>query len=106
MKPKVALLAVFAAILSHSCGVPMQQTELVAGKKCVAKIIRDGSGPIIDVDTDPPCVKGSGNLFVVGSQSRREPLLENTGPHGITFGNGTTTCYGPPIPNPPRCVCT
>jgi hypothetical protein len=80
------------------------QTALVAGGKCVAHLTFDSAGNIADVAADPPCVSGSpaSGVLVIGD----EPLRNNTGPHGITFGNGTTTCYGPPIPSIPKCICT
>jgi hypothetical protein len=75
---------------------------------CVAAVIRDSSGKVTDVVPAAGCHKGGGPgsnvvLFVIGPQNKREPLQENSG--SITFGTGTTTCYGPPIPSPPRCVC-
>jgi len=91
-------LRVFAA-------TPITRTELVAGKQCVAKLTYNDRGQLVDVDTDPPCYTGAGQLFIVVEPgNNREPLQNN--PEGITFGTGTTTCYGPPYPSPPRCVCT
>lgn len=77
------------------------KTDVVAGGKCVARLIYDGNGKLVNVTTDPPCVTYSGPVSVNG-----QPLQNNTGPTGITFGNGTTTCYGPPVPSPARCICT
>jgi hypothetical protein len=83
------------------------QTTLVAGGKCVAKLTFDANGNVTDVTaepTDPPCQVGQpegGVLRING-----EPIRNNAGPHGITFGNGTTTCYGPPVPRIPRGICT
>ncbi len=77
------------------------KTEVVAGGKCVARLIYDGNGKLVDVTTDPPCVTYSGPVSVNG-----QPLQNNSGANGITFGNGTTTCYGPPVPSPARCICT
>jgi hypothetical protein len=79
------------------------QNASVAGGKCTAHLIFDKHGNVSDVTTDPPCVTGSpvGDIIVNGA-----PLKNNTGPHGITFGTGTSTCYGPSIPSPAKCVCT
>lgn len=77
----------------------------VAGGKCVAHLEFDDQGKLIEVTTTTPgCFTGSppnGKLFV-----GNEEIRNNTGPHGITFGNNTTTCYGPSIPSPARCICT
>lgn len=106
MKPKQILLTICtAAMLCFSCS-STSQTERVAGTQCVVRVVRDAHGQIIRVETDPPCSIGRANekLFVVvGPRPAREPLTENIG--GITFGTGTTKCYGPP-PDPPWCVCT
>lgn len=121
MSCKLFFLAIAVGFFSVSCGTPVAppektddlrafavtpitRTELVAGKQCVAKLTFDTDGHLIDVDTDFPCHKGMAQLFIVGPQNKREPLQNNPG--GITFGTGTTTCYGPPYPSPPRCVCT
>lgn len=97
------------------------QDSTVANGKCIAHLIFDKKGNVIDVTADNapgyvptgdevPCTVGSpvvtptnpnGDIFVNGA-----PLKNNTGPHGITFGTGTTTCYGPSIPSPAKCVCT
>ena len=87
--------------------------ELVAGGKCRAKLTYDEKGKLIDVNTDPPCERGlaTRGLWVTTNEpplentgSIRQPLVENTG--SITFGTETSTCYGPPIPSPPVCICT
>jgi len=106
MKPKLVLVTISAAMLCFSCGTT-SRTERVAGTNCVVRVVKDGHGKIIDVDTDPPCHKGrpgAGLFVVVGPQIARERLTENTG--AMTFGAGTTKCYGPPNPDPPMCVCT
>jgi hypothetical protein len=82
------------------------QTVTVAGGKCTVTLVFDAGGNVVDVTNPQPsatCVVGSptGDLFVNGA-----PLKNNSGPHGITFGTGTTTCYGPPRPSIPKCVCT
>jgi hypothetical protein len=105
MKPKLVLLTIAAAMLCFSCS-STSRTEPVAGTNCVVRVVTD-HGRIIDVDTDPPCHKGrasAGIFVVVPPQNAREPLTENT--DAITFGTGTTKCYGPPNPDPPMCVCT
>ena len=110
MKLKLVLVAMFAAILSSSCGVPMAQTQsgVAALPPCVADVIRDPGGKVIDVVPAAGCVKSDiprrNPLFVIGQGNNRE-LVKEVGSY-ITFGEGTTTCYGPPIPSPPMCVCT
>ena len=115
MRPKLMLLAMFVALLSSLVlAVPgafpgsegniyrtitLTRTALVAGGKCLAKLTYNNSGDLISVETDPPCIVGRGPLLVNGKE-----LQDN--PDSITFGSGTTTCYGPPIPSPARCVCT
>ena len=87
----------------------LERREKVSGGKCIA-ILRyhpvDNTKFTADLDqngSDPSCrvvdVTGSNPLLVNG-----QPLLNSS--ETITFGTGTTTCYGPPIPNPPRCFCT
>ena len=87
------------------------QDAAVAGGKCVAHLVFDKHGNVNNVTTDPPCIVGSpgqpgsqftGPEIITGGV----PLRKNTGPHGLTFGNGTTTCSGPGIPSPAKCVCT
>ncbi|MGH8512190.1 MAG: hypothetical protein ACREU8_12645 [Gammaproteobacteria bacterium] len=79
------------------------QDVTVAGGQCIAHLFFDASGKLVDVTTDPPCFEGSadGGLFIGPDE-----VHNNTGPHGISFGGNTSTCYGPPSPSPPRCVCT
>jgi hypothetical protein len=97
------------------------QFATVADGKCIAHLIFDKKGNVIDVTAadapgyvpgvgETPCTVGSpvatpsnpnADIIVNGN-----PLKNNTGAHGITFGNGTTTCYGPSIPSPAKCVCT
>jgi hypothetical protein len=81
--------------------IPLTRTALVAGGKCIAKLTYK-NGELSEVDTDTQgCFVGEAKspLMVNG-----QPLQNNA--ESITFGTGTTTCYGPPIPSPPRCVCT
>ena len=118
MKSRIALFVLFAAFTSSSCSqtisvsseggavspfqtIPLTRTALVAGGKCIAKLTYK-NGKLSEVDTDTQgCFVGEAKspLMVNG-----QPLQDNS--DSITFGNGTTTCYGPPIPSPPRCVCT
>lgn len=82
--------------------ISLTQTVMAAGGKCVVELIFDNNGNLADIHTDTPgCEMGQGNVMING-----EPLQNNTSPNGITFGDGTTTCYGPPVPSPARCVCT
>src|SRR4030095_1627827 len=103
------------------------QNSTVADGKCIAHLVFDKKGNVQDVTVDnapgytaTECLVGSPG---VGSKDKNnvpfpsqfagpniiiggEPLQNNNGPHGITFGTGTTTCYGPSIPSPAKCVCT
>lgn len=75
--------------------------ELVFGGTCRAKLTYDENGHLTSVATEPPCHTGEA---VKGLSVNGEPLVNNTG--SITFGTGTSVCYGPPIPSPPKCICT
>jgi hypothetical protein len=90
------------------------QDATVADGKCIAHLVFDKKGNVIDVtatnapgyvpsgdETNCTAVSVTDDIIVNGN-----PLKNNTGPHGITFGNGTSTCYGPSIPSPAKCVCT
>ena len=79
-----------------------EQLAVVAGGKCVARLIFDSTGNLIDVTTDPPCVSARPEVVFVNGQA----LQNNTSASGITFGENTTTCYGPPKPRTPACICT
>jgi hypothetical protein len=88
------------------------QTTLVAGGKCIAHLIFDVDGNLSDITAEPADPNDKTSECVVGSPLNGalmigdKPLRNNTSPHGITFGDGTTTCYGPPIPSVPKCICT
>jgi hypothetical protein len=98
----------------------VKQDAAVAGGKCVAHLTFDKHGNVANVTTDEPCASGSpGHLDSHGVMSNfpteqitikvngvDQPLQNNNGPHGNTWGTGTTTCYGPSIPSPAKCVCT
>ena len=82
------------------------ESAVVAGGKCEITKHYDSKGNLasITVAPDSTCVVGQpagGELILNGV-----PLKNNDGHNGITFGNGTTTCYGPPTPKTPLCVCT
>ena len=92
---------------------PLSITEnvLAAGGKCSVQLNYDGNGKLISLsnpvstnpsDTSIQCQVANPNSVLVND----ETLRNNTGRSGITFGNGTTTCYGPPVPSKPWCVCT
>jgi hypothetical protein len=94
-----------------------KQEVILAGGKCKATLLLDAGGHMADFDGLPtpippytgPCFSGSGavNIIVIENETpTQKPLQNNTSPHGITFGDGTTTCYGPPRPSVPKCVCT
>jgi len=79
-----------------------EQLAVVAGGKCNAHLIFDSTGNLVSVTTDPPCVSANPDVVIVNGK----PLQNNTSPSGITFGDNTTTCYGPPKPRTPACICT
>jgi hypothetical protein len=93
-----------------------EQKVIVAGGKCLATLLLDGAGNVADIPVATPispflgpCELGSptsGEIIIKGPDDVPQPLKNNSGPHGITFGTGTTTCYGPPRPSIPKCVCT
>jgi hypothetical protein len=94
-----------AAVVDQFQPIYVAQTVMVAGGQCVADLHYDASGILVDVTTDTSgCFAGqpTGGVLIVNG----EELRNNAGPHGITFGNGTTTCYGPPVPSIPKCICT
>jgi hypothetical protein len=84
------------------------QNALVSGGRCsVTKFFQDNL--LVDVQVDNTatnaangCIRGTPDKVLVGT----EELRNNIGEHGITFGSGTSTCYGPPTPRKPICVCT
>ena len=87
--------------------IVQSQTALVAGGKCLVNMTFDGDGNLVDVNpvAGSSCIKYTGPVTVtIGSNTGL--LKNNTSPHGLTFGDGTTTCYGPPIPSVPKCICT
>ncbi|HEY7674727.1 MAG TPA: hypothetical protein VH867_05820 [Burkholderiales bacterium] len=90
------------------------QEVILAGGKCKATLVLDAGGNVADIVNpmaippyegpcivDSPTAETNFQISVNGS-----PLQNNSGIHGITFGTGTTTCYGPPRPSIPKCVCT
>ncbi len=94
---------------------PLSQTEtaVVAGGKCEITKHYDGNGRLVNITlpTNSPCYVGqpSSGQLIVGTDPvtlQPIPLRNNNSRDGITFGNGTTTCYGPPTPKTPWCVCT
>ena len=118
--PRISTVLVKKGKLLESCliagpGVPgdafqpvfQSQRALVAGGKCLVDLVFDGNGNVVDVQNvaGSSCIRYEGPVTVtIGNNTG--PLKNNTSPHGLTFGNGTTTCYGPPIPSTPRCICT
>jgi hypothetical protein len=109
MRLKLALLAMFTAVVSFACAgtsqmarqepmeqratsgssykpITVQQTELVLRGQCVAKLTFDEkSGGLIKVATDPPCRVTEDQLLVNGL-----PVLDLSG--SLTFGSGTKYC--------------
>ena len=110
MKSRLALLAMCVALSGLCCSPPRSEMARkkcepghTAGGKCAYKPKCDASGNLVDVDTDPPCVRAP----LTALQCNGAPVqLNESSINWITFGTGTSTCYGPPIPNPPICICT
>lgn len=118
MKYKMVLLTMFAAIVGYwsfsispsisadkgSGGsfqpVLLERRELVAGGKCIAKLTFS-KGVITKVESETKgCYYGEAKkTFLLNNK----PILYVD---SITFGSGTTTCYGPPNPSPAMCICT
>jgi hypothetical protein len=117
MKNKVVLLAMFTAIVAYDCfsispgisadspggsfqPVVLERRELVAGGKCVAKLTFS-KGVITKVESETKsCYYGEDKK---GLLLNNKPVLYVD---SVTFGSGTTTCYGPPNPAPAMCICT
>lgn len=87
---------------------PVTQFESVvaAGGKCPITKIFDANGNLasIELDLNAPayCIVANPPEVKINGQT----LRNNTSKDGITFGDNTTTCYGPPTPKTPFCVCT
>jgi hypothetical protein len=87
--------------------IPTSQQVTAAGGKCPVVLVFDAGGNVVDVTLAPgaptTCTIGSpvGGLVVNG-----QVVQNNSGPYGITIGSGTRTCYGPPRPSIPKCVCS
>lgn len=89
---------------------PITQSEVavVAGGKCKVTKIFDASGNLADIKLaeGSTCVLVRPDPILNPLMLGDQPLRNNTSRDGITFGNGTTTCYGPPRPKTPLCICT
>lgn len=89
---------------------PITQSEVavVAGGKCKVTKIFDASGNLADIELaeGSTCVLARPDPILNPLMLGDQPLRNNTSRDGITFGNGTTTCYGPPTPKTPLCICT
>jgi hypothetical protein len=81
----------------------LRREERVANGKCTAVLDFDRRGRIAEVNS-PDCITGRGRLFVTADKKRFFELRHVN--ESITFGDNTTTCYGPDNPSPPWCVCT
>lgn len=89
---------------------PITQYEIavVAGGKCKVTKIFDANGNLADITLGEgsTCVLARPDPILNPLMLGDQPLQNNTSRDGITFGNGTTTCYGPPTPKTPLCICT
>jgi hypothetical protein len=103
MKLKVFFLSIFGAIFCCSCAT--QSQPRMALPHCVANVIRDSNGKVIDVEPAAGCKKErpTAKIMVVVPGQGAAPLTFNS--EYITSGNGTCTTYGPPIPSPPIVLC-
>jgi hypothetical protein len=99
-KNEICLIAGPGVPVSQFTALALTQDQLVAGGKCLAHLVYDAAGNIIDVQTEPPCTVTTGDVFINGQK-----LQDNRSPNGITHGTNTCTTYGPPIPSPARTVC-
>jgi len=83
--------------------VSVEQTVLAAGGKCKVKKIFNVLGNMISLqltpDSDPICVVANPDYILVQGETVRDNVE-------MTIGDNTTTCYGPPVPSKPWCVCT
>ncbi len=77
---------------------PVSRDEIAAGGQCLVRLFYDSSCQVSEIQSlTEGCEVTVGNPIVNG-----QPLQDN--PTSITFGTGTVTCYGPPSPNPARCI--
>ena len=87
-----------------------EENVVAAGGKCPIVKHFDGNGNLVSITNAPgsTCVVGqpANGQLILGVGADAFPLRNNSGRDGITIGNGTTTCYGPPTPKTPYCVCT
>ncbi|MDP1756766.1 MAG: hypothetical protein Q8L38_04865, partial [Pseudohongiella sp.] len=84
--------------------ITRSEVAVVAGGKCEINKTFDASGNLTDITlpSGSTCILARPESVLLNGL----PLRNNTSRNGITFGNGTTTCYGPPTPKTPWCVCT
>jgi len=135
MKARLFLLAICAAFSSISCfflpsflvsnrrTVPSEEKLFVLDGKCIATLKYNANGTIREitaVSADPndrnSCGIADKDLQPYGIVDNAGTItfsLENpqaaggrTASASVATGSGKMICYGPPIPNPPRCVCT
>lgn len=91
----------------------VQQVD-VAGGRCVANITRDAFNNILNIAIDPsspnPNCQTSNDPTNLGPDGKRKTPFVNEQPLQnnvtITYGDNTTTCYGPKNPSPAWCICT
>lgn len=74
--------------------LPLEQTYLCAGGKCVCKLTFDASGELQSVSTDTPeCQKIEEEIFLNGEPVKFFGDGDGDGEDSITSGNGTCTTY-------------
>jgi hypothetical protein len=127
MEVKVVVLSLCMAFSCLACLTPSflfsdrrsvrsEEKFVVLDGRCIATLKYNANGSIEDiiaVSTDPKDVNSCGvtekeDLTIGGVK-----LLDNSGSitvetegQGVRGSPGKMICYGPPIPSPPRCVCT
>lgn len=126
MTPRLIVFILVASVQCYSCAVPAERkprefgdslgifkvipatrSEWVAGGQCLADLEFNRAGELVKVSTRTAgCYSGSPATALYLTPNKKDFYELKNNENSVTFGDGTTTCYGPPIPNPPMCVCT
>jgi hypothetical protein len=93
-----------------------EEKIVVLDGRCIATLKYNANGSIEDitaVSVDPSDTNSCGVAEKENLTVRGIKLLDNSGSitleveaHGVRGSAGKMICYGPPVPSPPRCVCT
>ena len=101
-------------LAGHGPHGPKKQKETVLDDQCDVEFQYNASNDLVDIKATPRSagtrctVSSAGTTPTIGNLQ----ILDSSG--SVTFGpagphaavTGKMICYGPPIPSPPRCVCT